>query len=65
MSAELGFFEDGDAVSRDFESAATRREQRDIGIGKTLSNLRRQTGSASFVASHRAVFDRDLHGSVA
>ena len=63
VAPDLRFLEYRPAVGNDFEASAARWNQRDVGIGKPLTNLRRQTGGASFVASHRAVFDRDSHGS--
>jgi hypothetical protein len=63
VSPHLRLLEDGDAIRRDLEASATRRGQGHLGIWKSMANLRRQTGGASFVASHRAVFDRDGHRS--
>jgi len=61
MTPHLRFLEHGNAVGEHLEPPATGRHQGYFSIGEPLTNLRRQTGSASFVASHRAVFDRDRH----
>jgi hypothetical protein len=55
--------EDRRSIAHDLESAATRGDQPDVGIGEPLSDLRRQTGGAGLVVSNGAVLDRDLHWS--
>lgn len=49
------------AVGRDLEPPAARRHEIHARIRKPLSNLGRQPDGPRFVASHRAVFDRDAH----
>ena len=60
----LRLLEDRRAVHHDFEAPAARGDERHLGVRVLRLELRRQTGGAWFVVSDRAVFDRDLHGSL-
>jgi hypothetical protein len=61
MAMGPGFLVDRNAIAQNLESTAPRRNQHDLRFGKPLTNFGRQTGSAGFVVSNDAVFDRDLH----
>src|SRR6185503_2365524 len=61
VSVEFRLLEYRRSVGDDFEPAAARRDQFDLGAGNAITNLRRQPDGARFVVSHRAVFDGDFH----
>ena len=61
VAMKLRFLEDRNTVSRDLEAAPSRRDQLDLDVRPSLSQLRRQPGGAWLVVSKRAVFDRDFH----
>src|SRR5215207_8391643 len=63
MTAELGFLEDGGAVTRHFETPTARGDELHLGVGEALPKLSRQTGGPRLVVSDGAVFDRDAHRS--
>jgi hypothetical protein len=60
---QLRFLENRLALVRDLEPPAARRDQFDLGIRKSLSNLGGQTGRPRLVVSHRAVFDPHTHAA--
>ena len=62
MPAQLRLLEHRCAIGEDLEAATARPIQLDFCVRKTRTNLGRQTGGPRFVVSHRAVFDRDVHG---
>lgn len=62
VAPDLRFLEYRNAVGDDLESAAARLDQIDLRVGEAVANLGRQTDGPGFVASHRAVFNRDRHG---
>jgi hypothetical protein len=49
------------AVAKDLEAPATRRDQLDLHVGVSFLQLSRQTGGSWLVVSNSAVFDADLH----
>jgi hypothetical protein len=59
---EFRFLEYRHAVRDDLESSASRRDQFDARLRKPLTKLSRQPDGSRFVISHRAIFDRDVHG---
>src|SRR5215207_7036199 len=61
MTAELGFLEDGGAVTRHFETPTTRGDELHLGVGEMLPKLSRQTGGPRLVVSDVAVLDGDAH----
>jgi hypothetical protein len=52
------------AFHRDFEDAARRRDQPDVGVGDLLFQLSRQTGGSRLVVSDDAVFDNHAHAGL-
>ncbi len=48
-------------VHGDFEDAAGRRDQPDVGIGNDCLQLGRQTGGSGLVVSDDTVLDKHLH----
>ncbi len=62
MASERALREHEDAVSRNFEHAATPLQQLDGCVWVRLTNLGCHTGGPGFVVSNDAVADRYVHG---
>jgi hypothetical protein len=60
---EPGFLEDCGAVDGHLEPAAAAGLQRQLGVGKRLTNRGRQTDGSWFVVSDAAELDIDAHGT--
>jgi hypothetical protein len=56
------FGEDATSVQLDFEHAARRLDQPDLGLGEGRANLGRQTGGPRLIVSDDAEFDCHAHG---
>jgi hypothetical protein len=61
MTSGLRLLIHRNAVPEHFEPTARAALQLDVGIGIFLPELGRQTDGPGLIASHRAVFDRDVH----
>jgi hypothetical protein len=63
VTLEFGLLEDRNAILENLEPPAGARLELEVGVGKVLPELGRQTGGPGLVVSESAVFDRDHHES--
>ena len=61
MTVGLGLLVDRLAIAEDLEPSASRWDQLDLRVGKSLPDFDRQTGGPGLIVSNDAVFDRDSH----
>ena len=61
MPPERPLGEDQRVTHRHFEDTTGRRDQLDVGIGKRLLQLSRQTGGSGLVVSDNAELDTHMH----
>ncbi len=64
MAAHRLLGEQESPVDRHIEHAARGFHKADVGVGKGLLQLSRQTGGSGLVVSDDAVLDRDLHAVI-